>query len=209
MIDAIGRYTLTPVSRRHAMAEALEVIDEYEVPGDVVECGVWRGGNIILARLMSPKRKCWLYDTFAGMTKPTDHDKRRGGASALEEWEARAENNRPWALATLQEVRENFTATDTLDEKLCRFVVGDIVQTLKHPLNRPDQIALLRLDTDWYESTRAELETLYPLLSPGGILIVDDYGHWQGARKAVDEYFDKRMPEITWIDYSAIVLVKP
>jgi O-methyltransferase len=102
-------------------------------------------------------------------------------------------------------------ATETYDERLCRIVQGDVVQTLRHEANLPEEIALLRLDTDWYASTIVELKVLYPRLAIGGILIVDDYGHWQGSKKAVDEYFADK-PE-TWetverIDYSAISMTR-
>ena len=66
---------------------------------------------------------------------------------------------------------------------------GDVLSTLAVPDNLPLKIAVLRLDTDWYESTRMELETLYPRLSVDGVIMIDDYGHWTGARRAVDEYF--------------------
>ena len=72
----------------------------------------------------------------------------------------------------------------------------------------PERIALLRIDTDWYESTRHELVHLYPRLSPGGVLIIDDYGHWQGARKAVDEYFQAGL-FLNHIDYTGRLAIKP
>jgi hypothetical protein len=88
-------------------------------------------------------------------------------------------------------------------------VIGRVEETL--PQAAPDEIAILRLDTDWYESTRHELEHLYPRLSVGGILIIDDYGHWQGARKAVDEYFAGRSPAVflNRVDYTCRLVVKP
>ena len=74
----------------------------------------------------------------------------------------------------------------------------------------PEQIAILRLDTDWYESTKTELEVLYPRLAPGGICILDDYGHWQGARQAVDEYFSHNQPRplIMPVDFSGRIFIK-
>jgi predicted O-methyltransferase YrrM len=91
-----------------------------------------------------------------------------------------------------------------------RFVEGDVVQSLKIESNLPESISVLRLDTDWYESTRAELEVLYPRLSPGGVLIIDDYGHWGGAKKAVDEYFRGRpKPLLQYTDYTGRMGVKP
>jgi len=87
-------------------------------------------------------------------------------------------------------------------------VEGDVAQTLTHTV--PETIALLRLDTDWYESTRIGLEVLYPRLAVGGVCILDDYGHWQGARKAVDDYFEAlgHRPYMHTIDYSGRVFIK-
>jgi predicted O-methyltransferase YrrM len=91
-----------------------------------------------------------------------------------------------WCYASLDQVSQNFAAAG-LSTKTSHFVKGDVMETLKD--NLPEQISVLRLDTDWYESTRFELEVLYPRLSKGGVLIIDDYGHWSGSRKATDEYF--------------------
>jgi len=88
------------------------------------------------------------------------------------------------------------------------FVRGPVETTL--PEHAPERLALLRLDTDWYESTRHELQHLYPRLSEGGVLIVDDYGHWEGARRAVDEYFERHPPAplLNRIDYTGRIAVK-
>ncbi len=202
--ELVKPYTKSSFERIDAMASA--IAKTRDVPGDIVECGVWRGGNIILARKLAPERVCWLYDTFAGMTKPEAVDVNRGGHSALTSYAAKANG---WARATLAEVKSYFEETGTFDEDKLRFVVGPVEQTLLDPANLPDEIAVLRLDTDWYASTKVELEVLYPRLVPGGILIVDDYGHWMGARRAVDEYFGGAPPSMTRIDYTAISLVKP
>lgn len=193
--DLMGAYTKSGVERINCMVESLIEIEERGVQGDVVECGVWRGGNIVLARKYAPSRVCWLYDTFTGMTLPTEHDQKpKYKDKPLEDWIGHA-------AASLEEVREVLTQFEVLDEDKLRFVVGDVVETL--PKSRPEKIALLRLDTDWYESTAAELQWLYPLLEPGGILIVDDFGHWPGARKAVLEYF-RGTVRFEPIDYTAV-----
>ena len=206
-LTGVKSYTKSSPARLAAMETALLRIKD--IPGDIVECGVWRGGNIILARKVLPDRVCWLYDTFAGMTKPQAVDVSRNGHAAIDRYKIKTENGRRWAAASVEEVRQNLEATDTLDDSKLRFVVGPVEETLPLGENRPERIALLRLDTDWYESTRIELEILYPLLAPGGVLIVDDYGHWMGAQKAVKQYFGANMPEMNWIDYTAISLVKP
>jgi hypothetical protein len=204
----IEPYTKTGTERIAAMAAALAHIDEYEIPGAVVECGVWRGGNIILARKLSPHRICWLYDTFDGMSEPTDVDISRKGIKALNSYHKKVKRGDKWAAVTVDEVRTNLQEMGVLDEDMLRFVVGKVEDTLRYEQNLPEKIALLRLDTDWYESTKVELDRLWPRLMPGGILIVDDYGHWAGSRKAVDDFFGKTV-KIRHIDYSAVRIVKP
>lgn len=188
------------------MAGALRRIDENAVPGDVVECGVWRGGNIILARQLSPNRVCWLFDTFTGMTLPDENDTTRAGGTAASRYAKKMKRGGKWAGVSLDEVRANLDAMGVLDEGKLRFVEGPVETTLRN-LYLPEKIALLRLDTDWHASTKVELEVLYPRLAVGGILIVDDYGHWMGARKAVDDYFGA---DAVWeeIDYTAVMRVK-
>ncbi len=208
LINSIRPYTKTSIERIRAWIDALDYIDRDNVAGDVVEAGVWRAGNIILARKRSPARICWLYDTFTGMTVPGPLDVKRGGSPALVRYEAHREKNVPWAQVTVAEARKNLEDTGTLDDNLLRFVVGDVCKTLLEPANIPERIALMRLDTDWYASTKIELKVLYPRLVPGGVLIVDDYGHWMGARKAVDEYFGPDL-KVDMIDYTALRIVKP
>src|SRR3954465_11715709 len=117
---------MTSRPRLDAMASALQKVDQEGIEGDVVECGVWRGGNIILARKMSPDRVCWLYDPFEGMTTPGDEDFDRRGNSA------KARHTRStagWCRATLDEVKDNLRQTETFDEPKLRFVVGPVENT--------------------------------------------------------------------------------
>ena len=183
------------------MESALLHLDANQIDGDIVECGVWQGGHIILARMISRHRVCWLYDTFDGMTKP----RRVDGRKANYRYQSKAAAGRKWAAASLADVTANFISEGLFDSDLLRFVVGDVCQTLLDDKNLPDKVALLRLDTDWYESTKIELEVLFPRLAAGGVLIIDDYGHWMGARKAVDEYFGDRTKELKPIDYTAVM----
>jgi O-methyltransferase len=210
LIAEIAPYSKSGAARLNAMGKALWRIDEYGIAGDIVECGVWRGGNIILARRLCPTRVCWLYDTFDGMTEPQEVDRKKSGFKAATSYHAKLANGQKWAAVSRDQVRANLAATKTLDDRWLRFVKGPVEQTLVDPTNLPSAIALLRLDTDWYASTKAELEALYPLLTPGGYLIVDDYGHWEGAKKAVDDYFHaKGLLPMQSIDYSAVLIQKP
>src|SRR5688572_26614743 len=139
-------------------------------------------------------RQLWLYDTFAGMSEPTAHDKvTHTAASAYGDWRKHQRGNalNEWCFAPLDDVRRNMHSTD-YPMNLVNYVVGKVEDTLAVPSNIPGKIALLRLDTDWYESTKVELETLYDKVSPGGVVIIDDYAHWDGTRRAVDEFFASR-----------------
>jgi O-methyltransferase len=204
-LEIVLPFTKSSRDRLEAMACALAHIDETRIGGDIVECGIWRGGNIILARKLSPLRTCWLYDTFTGMNEPGPDDISKAGLHARSMWPGKAGK---WAAASLEEVRGILAETGTLDDALLRFVVGPVEQTLLYEANLPERIALLRLDTDWYASTKIELEVLWPRVVSGGVLIVDDYGHWMGARKAVNDYFNFALP-FQWIDYTAIRMTKP
>ena len=192
---------------------ACRYVAERNISGDFVECGVWRGGNSIIAAAVfgaiAPEKYVWLFDTFAGMTEPTPFDVNVRGESADSKFRQsiRGDHN-DWCYSPIDEVKTNFEKVGLLGEKV-KFVEGDVARTLANVDELPSVISVLRLDTDWYESTKVELEVLYPRLSVGGVLIIDDYGHWGGARKAVDEYFEGRArPFLQYIDQTARVGVK-
>lgn len=210
--EAIQPYTRQSRKRVEALIECLSLIDINQVMGDVVECGVWRGGSIILARKLSPTRRCWLYDTFDGMTRPEAVDVSRiTGRKALDSYLGTKKPNGKWMAVSLQDVIANLMETETYDPEFIRCVIGPVEQTLFFEACLPKQIALLRLDTDWHASTKVELERLYPRLTSGGFLIVDDYGHWAGCHIAVNDYFAQMTPAplIQWIDETGILVVKP
>ncbi len=175
-------------------AMACRHVVESEIPGDFVECGVWRGGNSIIAaaifRSLGSDRHIHLFDTFKGMTEPSFSDTSlRDGTDSKEVFMLgqQADHNE-WCFAAIEEVRNNFEKLGLLSDRI-HFIEGDVEQTLSLPTILPSRVAVLRLDTDWYESTAKELEVLYPRLSVGGVIIIDDYGDWAGAKKATDEYF--------------------
>ena len=214
--NKVKDYTMTSPERGYALYKAVEYICKNKIPGDFVECGVWKGGSCMLAALAlkefsNESRDIYLYDTFSGMTEPTDEDiiawnDRKVKDKWEEDQKGIKDNFGSWAIA-LEEVKNNIKKTGYPFEKL-KFIKGDIIQTLNETV--PSQIALLRLDTDWYKSTVKELDVLYPLLSTKGALIIDDYGHFKGARKAVDEYFKGRVdfPYLNRIDYTGRVTIK-
>jgi len=207
-------FTMTPVERMYNLYIAMRHVLRHGVAGDIVECGVWRGGSAMLCALMleaagDEDRRVWLYDTFSGMAAPTDKDLAADGTSTREIWEAsRRGGHNDWCFAPLDDVKANMASTGIrADRVVC--VQGKVEDTL--PATRPDQIALLRLDTDWYESTKAELAHLYPRVSTRGVLLVDDYGQWLGQRQAVDEYFGELDDGLVLcrIDHNARMGIKP
>jgi hypothetical protein len=207
-------YTLTSPERIFAVIEATRYITRRRIPGAIVECGVWRGGSMMAAArtlqlLGDTDRELYLFDTFEGMSAPTDHDVDFVGQRAdnLLATTERKEDG-IWVCVSLEDVQQ---AVGTVGYPASRihYVRGKVEDTI--PANAPDQIALLRLDTDWYESTRHELEHLYPRLASGGVIIIDDYGHWKGSRQATDEFI-AATPDfglLTRIDYTGRLAIKP
>jgi len=193
-IELIRPYTMTSHEKLFALICATRHIAEAGVPGDVVECGVWRGGSmhavaLTLHEMGVQDRELYLFDTFTGMTEPTERDVRIGeGKTAAEMLQTSDKTAKVWAVASLEDVREGLQTLPYPQERF-HLVEGPVEETI--PDAAPARIALLRLDTDWYESTRHELEHLYDRLEPGGVLIIDDYGSWQGAREATDEFLAK------------------
>jgi hypothetical protein len=209
----VAPYTMTTPPRLYALVRAVEYVAARPVPGAVVECGVWRGGSMMavaltLLRLGVTDRDLYLYDTFAGMTRPTDADVKPSGERAADLLATEARNSDVWAIASLEDVRTAVLGVGYPEERI-HFVEGPVEETL--PANAPGEIALLRLDTDWYESTKHELVHLYPRLAGSGVLILDDYGYWQGARRAVDEYLAGLDAPLLLnrIDHTARVALKP
>ncbi len=213
IIARVAPFTMTSIERQVALARAVEHIVRAGIPGSIVECGVWRGGSSMVAALSlieagDATRDLFLYDTFEGMTAPTAADRTYDGtlASDLMARDAGASGVR--AIASLADVRANMASTGYPASRV-HCVAGPVEQTI--PGQAPaGPIALLRLDTDWYESTAHELAYLFPLIAPGGVLILDDYGHWDGARRAVDEYFAAWPTRhlLQRIDYTGRLVVK-
>jgi O-methyltransferase len=214
IIKTVSPCTMTSPERILAVIRALEHLERVGIEGDVVECGVWKGGSsmaaaLTLLRLGSTQRTLHLFDTFEGMPPPDDVDRDCYEVTAAQQLDVEDQvTSVIWARAQLDEVQQNMSAIGYPAENV-RFVRGRVEDTL--PSEAPNRIALLRLDTDWYESTRHELAHLYPRLAPGGVLIIDDYGHWQGARRAVDEFIAASEPTLflSRIDYTGRITVKP
>ena len=181
--------------RIFSLEQAVRYVVRGGIAGAFVECGVWRGGSMMAMALTLldeglSDRELFLCDTYEGMPEPGADDIGVTGKSAHPTWKKRlVHGESQWCRAALDEVRANLVSTG-YDQARMHFIKGRVQDTL--PCDALGPIALLRLDTDWYESTKWELEQLYPQLATGGVLIIDDYGRWQGCRKAVDEYFASR-----------------
>ena len=202
--ESVKPYTMTSPEKRNALIEAVKYIVANKIAGSFVECGVWKGGSamamaLTLKELGTDSRDIYLYDTYAGMSAPTNVDINITGHRALDMLPGTkmSEFHSGWCVSPLEEVKENVFKTGYPRDKF-HFIKGKVEDTI--PDNLPGDIALLRLDTDWYESTKHELMHLFPLLSPFGVMIVDDYGHWKGQRKAVDEYI---------AEHKLCILLKP
>lgn len=199
-IRVVKPYTLTSVQRLVALCDAVQYVVRNQIPGDIVECGVWKGGSMMavartLIQANDQSRHLYLFDTYEGMTPPGDKDVSVQGASAsnLLQNEDKADPESVWCVAPLDEVRRVMDGVGYAPSKV-HFIKGRVEETL--PEMAPEKISLLRLDTDWYESTRHEMNQLFPRLSKGGVLIIDDYGHWEGARQAIDEYIKENKLQI-------------
>ncbi len=210
IIRDVRPFTMSSPERLYALIQATRHIVRRGIPGALVECGVWRGGSVMaMARVLleeeAADRVLYLYDTFAGMPQPTERDRPLFGR-----WGNRAQTKlyrSPFYLASPAEV-ESALLEAGYPKSGIHIVVGRVEETM--PRTIPDQISLLRLDTDFYESTKHELMHLFPRLSQGGVLIIDDYGYWQGQRLAVDEYLDAhgiRML-LSRIDFSGRIGIK-
>jgi hypothetical protein len=212
IVARVKTFTLTSVPRIATLLNAVHYISASKIPGDIAECGVWRGGSMMAVALalqahLDTGRDLYLYDTFEGMSEPTRHDRSHDGVAAERQLDETARGTGVWCRATLEDVRANMLSTGYPGERI-HLIKGKVEDTI--PGTLPRQLALLRLDTDWYESTKHELTHLFPLLHPNGVLLLDDYGHWLGARKAVDEYFSEKNLNVFLhrIDTTGRLLVK-
>ena len=211
--DKVSNYTMISAERGYSIYKSVEYILENNIPGDFAECGVWKGGSCMITALSLlhfgiNNRKIYMYDTYRGMTEPSENDCISStGENIFSRWKKSRDKdgNYMWA-SSLDEVKNNM-GTCGYSEKKIIYVEGDVRETLLTV--KPELLSYLRLDTDWYDSTKAELEHLYPILEKGGVIIVDDYGHFTGSKKAVDEYFSGRVKILlNRIDYTGRTGVK-
>lgn len=218
IVDSVRNFTMVSTERLLAIMDAVKYVVDRKVPGALLECGVWRGGSVLtmiktLQHLGVSDRDVYLYDTFEGMTQPSDADTSPFEQSALETWKDTPDGTRPWDWAFDSEVYgldfvKHVIAESGYPPERVHFVQGPVEETI--PGTLPEATALARLDTDWYESTLHELIHFYPTMPSGAVLIIDDFGHWEGARRAVEEFFDQHAAPmlLTRTDYTGRMGVK-
>jgi len=190
------KYSMVSEQRIFNTFLALNYVKKYKIQGDFVETGVWKGGNPMLAQMFFKKNKIkknvFLFDTFSGMTKPLSIDSRPNKEKAIVRYKQLLVNNKStWVNISLEQVKKNFKKNKILDQNVF-FIKGKIEETGKKLPSKLKKISILRIDTDFYESVYASLKYLFPLLVKNGVLIIDDYGYWKGAKKAVDDYFKEK-----------------
>jgi hypothetical protein len=216
LLRKVRPYTMTSNERVAVLEAAVRYVVGQDYPGAFVECGVAKGGSMMaiaytLLDLGARARELYLYDTFEGMPEPDDADRGRFGEAAHRSWRKRRDEagRSTWINHGLDEVQANLRLTGYPEERL-HFIKGKVEDTLPGQ-PPPGAIALLRLDTDWHASTKAEFDHLYPRLVRGGIVLIDDYFRWQGARKAADDYVAQHKIPIFWvrIDDASVIGVKP
>ena len=208
VVETVKPITMTGHERIISLMRAVEYVLDSNLDGDFLECGVWKGGSVMtMLEVLNERgvsRDLYLYDTFEGMSEPTDDDFSYDGTPAKNIFD---EKKGGWCLSRLDEVKDNLSSF--VQENRIHYIEGKVEDTIPKG-NTPEKIALLRLDTDWYESTKHELTHLFPRLVDGGVLIIDDYGHWEGCKKAVDEYFEENNIHIflNRVDYTCRLGVK-
>ena len=210
-------YSLATPDRAIALISAVRYVVERGVPGAMVECGVAQGGSMLaiaeaLTTFGDTTRSLYLYDTFEGMPAATGKDitaSGRIGVELFQRFGGSPDGSQSDWIRNSEDVVRTTMARSSYPADQIEFVKGLVEETI--PGTVPEGVALLRLDTDFYTSTRHELEHLAPLVASGGIVLIDDYGFWQGSREATDEWAAKQpvLPYLHRIDDSARMIVMP
>ncbi|MFI5134368.1 MAG: TylF/MycF/NovP-related O-methyltransferase [Chitinophagales bacterium] len=205
-------FSLTTIERMYALYQATNYVVANNIEGAIVECGVWKGGSVMISaatlKMLNAQREIYLYDTFEGMSEPTEKDVTFRDESAYKNWDKiKSSNSIILCYSTLDEVKKNVLSSGYSSEKF-HFIKGKVEDTI--PLNIPDNISILRLDTDWYASTYHELKHLFSRVVKNGVIIIDDYGYWKGAREAVDQFFKEinLKPLLHRIDHTGRIIIK-
>lgn len=208
-MDICKKNTMVSINHLNFLKLIIKEINHRNISGDIIECGVWKGGcsmwMMICQKQYNMLRKFYLYDTFDGMIFPdSDKDDKEAvdiynkiNQGVYEKNYDKWHKEKKWAFAPIDLVKKNINLTQ-YDESKITYVIGDVCSTLNTII--PSEISILRLDTDWYNSTKKELDILFPLVIKNGYIIVDDYYAWKGSRVATDEFLKIHNDKITIID---------
>jgi len=176
------RYTMVTNAHLVNLYDLVQKVNALNLPGDLVECGVWNGGSAALMAVSCredeywrKRRNLWLFDSFQGLPKPGKKDGKRATDSFSE----------GWCKGSIKKVQRVFAGFGISMEQVI-VVPGWFDSTLRTAA--VEQIALLHIDADWYDSVKVALETFYDKIVPGGFVILDDYGYWPGCVEAVDDF---------------------
>lgn len=207
-------YTMVGYQRLSNVYELSNLIEKNKTAGAFVECGVWKGGCAAVMAYVAQKfgsgRKTWLLDSFEGLPEPTAEDGKIAKDYAMNKVEGNLKTINK-CVGTIKDAEDILFKILKLDKKNIEISKGWFQDTLPKDKEKMGKIALLRLDGDWYESTKCCLENLYENVIIGGYIVLDDYGHWEGARRALDEFFAEKKikPDLIKIDYTGIYFIKP
>jgi O-methyltransferase len=217
ILGRIGGYTMTignGASATYNLFKSVKYVAQNNIEGDIVECGVWKGGSMMLIAgalqyFNDRSRDLYLYDTFSGMTEPDEIDIDYDGTKLKEIWQSASRRGGNIGCGdSAEKVKANLRLTNYPVNRM-HIVKGDVLETI--PKTVPEKIALVRLDTDFYKSTLHELTHLYPLVVSGGVVFIDDYGWCNGARQATDEFLQTLdfNPLLVRIDECVRIIIKP
>lgn len=199
MLLRLKPYTMLPLERCQSIGRLAAYM---LLPGALVQCGVFNGGSAAwLWKCAGANRHAWLFDSFQGLPEPTPKD----GGHAHASWKRHYATSPQWNVGEVDKVAQAFGVVGA-NPALVHIVKGWFKDTL--PQVDPGPIAILHIDADWYESVKQALSALYPKVVPGGLVILDDYGHWQGCRLAVDEYLAGKAIKLKQIDYTCHYFTK-
>jgi len=200
ILKASKPFTMTSYPRMECFYDCIVEAVKTDIPGAIVECGVWKGGNAMIAgylmKELGADRDIFLYDTFTGMTEPGEHDIKYDGKKAVDVY------HKNWHRVSDKTVTNNIMETQYDGFHI---IVGDIMETI--PEVMPESVSVIRLDTDWFESTLHELKHFWDIISPGGFLIIDDFNCWKGSQKACKDFFGDKL-KYTDIDNQSVLIKK-
>lgn len=205
--ETVRSRTMLPMERLFDLYLSCRYVDAAAIRGAIVEVGVWKGGALATALLTSPEngRSVVGFDTFEGHLLPESDEFDIRGENMRERYLLETQHGESWAAADADECFD-FLSSVTAEPQRIQLIPGDIRETL--PVWNAEEIAILRVDCDWYAETKLSLEVLWPCLALGGVLILDDYGHHSGQKRATDEFFSSRPTKFTFVDYSCVTTIK-